>query len=173
MLTEVHATVAGEEQYARGFDAMASEMRDLKEPLTRVRAIIAHSVSEQFNTRGAHGLGGAWKPLNEQYESWKAIHFPGKSILERTGALHDILVDPFRATLELTARRLVYGVPPSATNEEGESIAEYGGLAQTGGNDDTRPPQRKIFALNLQERRQLDREFVAWINGRRHTLLPG
>lgn len=173
MLVTVSATVTGEQQYVRGFEALANEMRDLREPLARIRDQISIAIREQFDTHGAHGLGGGWQPLNPDYEKWKAVHFPGKPLMERTGALRDDLTDPLRATLELSAHRLVYGVRPDAVNDQGDNVAEYGALAQTGGGDGHHPPQRKLIALTLAERRQFDREFVTWINGRRHALLPG
>jgi len=35
----------------------------------------------------ASPFGETWAPLSSAYAAWKAVHFPGKRILERTGAL--------------------------------------------------------------------------------------
>lgn len=43
-----------------------------------------------FESRG-RTMGAAWSPLSPKYGSWKARHFPGKGILERTGDLRDSL----------------------------------------------------------------------------------
>lgn len=41
---------------------------------------------EQFNREG-FGQSGRWKQLSENYRDWKQRHYPGKRILELTGAL--------------------------------------------------------------------------------------
>ncbi len=38
-----------------------------------------------FETQG--GYVGGWRPLSERYARWKAIHFPGKTILRRRDVL--------------------------------------------------------------------------------------
>ena len=40
---------------------------------------------KQFATQG--GLSGGWRPLSDRYAAWKAAHYPGKPILQRTGDL--------------------------------------------------------------------------------------
>lgn len=44
---------------------------------------------EDFASQGAR-VGG-WIELEERYRAWKAIHYPGKPILQLTGALKDSL----------------------------------------------------------------------------------
>lgn len=47
-------------------------------------------VQQNFETEG--GLVGGWPGLNPQYAAWKARHFPGTKILERTRRLRNSLV---------------------------------------------------------------------------------
>lgn len=56
------------------------------------------TVLEDFSKRQfrGHGLGpnrGKWAPLTDAYARWKAKHYPGKPILERTGALKESLTN--------------------------------------------------------------------------------
>jgi phage gpG-like protein len=50
-------------------------------------------VSRQFATEGVEG-GGRWPELTAEYGKWKAMHYPGKPILERTGELMASLTSP-------------------------------------------------------------------------------
>lgn len=50
----------------------------------------AQAETRQFDSEGGYGSGG-WAPLSPSYAAWKAIHYPGKPILERTGALRRAL----------------------------------------------------------------------------------
>lgn len=43
--------------------------------------------ARQFGSQGAAGSSGAWAELSAAYADWKEEHYPGKPILEATGAL--------------------------------------------------------------------------------------
>lgn len=43
--------------------------------------------AQQFASQGADGRSGAWAQLSPQYAAWKATHYPGRAILQRSGAL--------------------------------------------------------------------------------------
>ena len=51
-------------------------------------ARIRRLTKEQFKNEGRKSLRGQYKPLSEPYGSWKAKHFPGKTILRRTDRLY-------------------------------------------------------------------------------------
>ncbi len=53
---------------------------------------------EQFRTEGGRG-GAAWPALSDDYARWKAIHYPGKPILQREGDLLDSLTGGGQRTL--------------------------------------------------------------------------
>ncbi len=59
----------------------------------RLIPILEAAVKKQFDARGEGPNRGAWKPLSEAYAKWKAEHYPGKGILERTGALRKALTE--------------------------------------------------------------------------------
>lgn len=50
-------------------------------------------VAGQFGASGRGPNSGAWAQLSEQYERWKSANYPGKPILERTGALKAALTE--------------------------------------------------------------------------------
>lgn len=165
-MLRVGFSIAGEQQYARGFAAMADEMRDLREPLERVAERLVQTVGQQFQDEGSHGTS-KWEPLNEAYDTWKQDAYPGRPMLVRSGAMRAaFLVD---GTRELTASRLVWGVDDQ-TNDDGERIADYAMAHQAGRG---RVPQRKIVALREDDKRAVDRMFVEHIQYLRRSLVRG
>lgn len=165
-MLSVRFTVAGERQYARGFDAMANEMRDLREPLERVAARLVQTVGQQFGAEGSHGTS-KWQPLNPGYQAWKDDAYPGRPMLVRTGDMRSAFLT--EGTRQLTATKLVWGVDDQ-TNSEGERIADYAMAHQTG---EGRLPQRKIVALRQDDKRAMDRMFVEHIQYLRRSLVKG
>lgn len=165
-MLSVRFSVAGEEQYARRFDALAHELQDLQEPLGRVRDQLVQTVGQQFQQEGSHGTSG-WTPLNPRYEEWKDSAYPGRPILVKTGAMRKaFLVD---GTRELTATRLRWGLDDQ-TDEDGERIADRA-LAHQAGQGHM--PQRKIVALRTDDKRAMDRAFVEHITYLRRSLIGG
>jgi phage gpG-like protein len=53
--------------------------------------------------------GEGWEPLSEPYARWKAVAFPGKPILVRTGDLRRSLTEADQALLAATPRELFLG----------------------------------------------------------------
>jgi phage gpG-like protein len=75
---------AGHAEMDRGFSRFANVVGDYSDVWPVVGDTVRGIVKEQFDTQGAAG-GDAWAPLQEQYGKWKAVHFPGMPILQRTG----------------------------------------------------------------------------------------
>jgi phage gpG-like protein len=48
-------------------------------------------MQRRFRDEGAGGPSGRWVALDPEYAAWKAKKFPGKGILEATGALRESL----------------------------------------------------------------------------------
>jgi len=93
----------------------------------------------QFRSVGSEGLGKPWTALSANYAAWKAKHFPGKTILERTGALVASLTSR-------TAPGAVYQAQAKSLSL-GTSIP-YGLYHQTG---TSRMPQRKEIVFTKSE----------------------
>lgn len=96
---------------ALGFEQAGNEMRRVGEHVfPRLIPVFEAGMERQFDAQGA-GVTGRWSPLTDAYARWKAQHFPGKPILERTGALREALTRSSspRAYREYSARELVFG----------------------------------------------------------------
>lgn len=110
------------------FDEIARNAvgRELNPKLREAMRLV---VDRQFNSRG--GLTGGWAPLSPRYAAWKAMHYPGKPLLERTypapGSLRWAAQHP-------EIRLLVRGVVATVRNG-------YGAYHQDGtGRMPARPP---------------------------------
>lgn len=147
-LQRITFDVAGDVQYARAFDAAEREADDMSEPLREVGESLRLSVSEQFRTEGAHGLGTKWKPLNRDYEAWKEQQVGPQPILVFSGRMRDALLS--RRAITVTPQRMIY--EPDAP--------DYAPLHQAGEG----VPQRKMVAVPLSVRRTWDRIFASWLN---------
>lgn len=158
MLTNVRFNVLGEEQYVRGFELMAQEAADLSEPLEDAGEIIIQSVEEQFGSTGSHS-GRPWAPLSAAYRKWKAIHYPGKPILERTGEMKRAMIDK-QTALFVNKQTLIY--EPQGENAD---IAAY----HQGGSGHL--PVRRMVDLTTSDRRAIDRAFVSWTNSLRRGAI--
>ena len=93
--------------------------------------------ARQFKSEGAYGSGG-WPSLSPNYAAWKARHYPGKPILERTGDLKDSLT---RRPLGIEVIEPGYmvlgsGIPYLRYHQRGEGL-----------------PQRRAVELPESERR--------------------
>jgi len=78
--------IAGEVQMDRGIARFSDGVADYR-PIWGVIAEDFHEQEkDQFKTEGAEG-GEKWQVLSEAYAGWKAAHYPGTRILQRTGDL--------------------------------------------------------------------------------------
>jgi hypothetical protein len=66
-------------------DAIQRRGRNFKPPLEEIRDELQKAWTGNYL---AHGLAvGGWKPLDAEYASWKAVHYPGAPPLIQTGEL--------------------------------------------------------------------------------------
>jgi phage gpG-like protein len=75
--------------HAEGFFHYTAEMKDRLQNMRPVFEV-AKAKLEMHNAENfaSNGLPvGGWKPLDAQYASWKAVHFPGTPPMVRTGKL--------------------------------------------------------------------------------------
>lgn len=164
---ELRFDIAGEDQYHRAFSAFGRDVANLREPLTRIRDLLIDSTGRNFQSEG--GGAGGWAPLNPSYDAWKQANYPGRPMLVLTGAMRGAFLDKRQSTLELTDRKLVWGVD-TQRDEDGNLIADRAFTHQRG---EGHMPRRKIVALTFQDRRAIDHEIVAHLNRVRRSLLGG
>ena len=130
--------VEGEVQVDRTLARFAENVGDATPLWDSLATRFARIEARQFKSEGAYGSGG-WPALSPRYAAWKAKHYPGKPILERTGELKD----------SLTRRPLGIEVLTPSSMTVGSGI-DYGRFHQAGGG---RLPQRRPVELPESERR--------------------
>jgi hypothetical protein len=84
--------VYGADQFlavAERFEAMARRARNTAPAWWAWADDVADAFREQFRTEGVRLLKSTWDPLSPRYKRWKDRHFPGRPILERSGAMRD------------------------------------------------------------------------------------
>ena len=97
----------GAERFVRAFNRIASDMTDFREPFADIYDNFCGIEERSFK---AQGLPDRWVPLSPRYAAWKRKHYPGKKILERTGAL----------------KAAMTGSGPGAVRVIGHRSAEFG-----------------------------------------------
>jgi len=86
----IHQT--GAEELRTMLGGLAVAVDDISPTFPEMERAFRSIEISQFQSEGASGQEGAWPALSEVYAAWKARHFPGKPILQRTGALMRSLV---------------------------------------------------------------------------------
>lgn len=136
-------------------DRTIARMQDRVEDATPVwETLVGRFIAlekRQFATQGAAASGG-WAPLSPRYAAWKARHYPGKKILERTGALKRSLTQRPLPIEDLKPDSMVIG-----------SDNEIGGYHQSGTD---RMPRRRPVELTESARRD-------WVKRIQRYVLTG
>lgn len=78
-------TVAGDTQLDRALGRYGDALKDMSPAFKDIAESLKKAEVQQFASQG--GAGGGWAPLSDGYALWKQINYPGKPILELTGAL--------------------------------------------------------------------------------------
>lgn len=75
-------------KFASAFERAGDNLKDFgRYVFPRVITVLEQAEQGQFNARGKGPAVGAWKPLSTRYAKWKAVHYPGMPLLERSGAM--------------------------------------------------------------------------------------
>jgi phage gpG-like protein len=74
----------GDERFVRGFNRYAQEVQDWRPAFEQIYDNFLDIERRNFR---AQGYPHPWKQLSPEYRQWKAVHYPGKPILQRTGRL--------------------------------------------------------------------------------------
>lgn len=131
-------TLEGEAQIDRTLARFHDNVTDARPLWDELAAKFARIEVRQFNSEGAYGSGG-WPALSPRYAAWKARHYPGRPILERTGELRRSLTQRPFGIEELTPASMTIG-----------SGIDYGRYHQKGGGN---LPQRRPVELPEATRR--------------------
>jgi hypothetical protein len=130
----------------RRIDRLALFLTDLRAFWPMLVPVATGWWRQQFESEGGFA-GQPWASLSPSYAAWKSAHYPGKPILQATGAMRQAasrperFTSPISLTLTITdpkiayheegtgrmpARPLVFGDPvlPVAAQEELQAVAD-------------------------------------------------
>lgn len=128
----------GDVQVDRTLAGIQDAVQDMRPVWDEITDQFVDHETRQFATEGRAGSGG-WVPLSPRYAAWKAANYPGKGILERTGALKESLTQRPLPVEVLDEKSMLIG-----------SDSEYGGYHQAGDG----VPQRRPVELTEYRRRE-------------------
>lgn len=79
--------VSGVKEFDRAFNRIGEHVSDLRPIWPELTRELFTIEDEQFKSAGSKGRSGQWKELSAAYAKRKAIDYPGKPILQRTGKM--------------------------------------------------------------------------------------
>lgn len=139
MPTTIRFEFFGEAQLNRTLERFALGAADASPAWNALADRFVALERRQFRSEG-RAFSGGWSPLSPKYAAWKARHYPGKPILERTGELLRSLTERPLDVEVILPDRMVIG-----------SAVTYGRYHQNG---TPRMPQRRPVELSEAERRE-------------------
>jgi len=86
-MLQFHLQIDGKMRMARGLARLAESLADYRPVWPAIEDEFRTLIADQFRTKGEEG-GAPWAPLSDPYAHWKAVHDPGRPILQRTGDLY-------------------------------------------------------------------------------------
>lgn len=86
---ELEFEVIGFDGVIKLLQRLSNNIEDQTSAFEKIRNSFHNIQKEQFQTEGARGASGKWKPLNSTYDRFKKSRHPGKSINEITGRLRE------------------------------------------------------------------------------------
>lgn len=134
-------SVAGINVVKRDLLRFADRAQNIAPARDEIARILAEDNRRNFESEGAAGSYGRWKPLSPAYARWKQRHYPGRKILVRTGKLSESLTRVPMGIQDATRDRITLGTD-----------IYYAQYHQTGGR---RLPRRPPIALTEQVKRDM------------------
>lgn len=78
----------------RAFNRIEQYISDFRSVFPNVAKEFYAIEVQQFDSQGARGASGRWAPLSTAYAKFKAVAFPGQTILKATTSLYDSMTNP-------------------------------------------------------------------------------
>ena len=136
--------IDGTVEFDRAFNRL-DQISDLRPIWGDVAEAFYEIEREQFGSQGAAGASGRWAPLSNLYAKFKAVKFPGKTILRRTDSLFE----------SLTGKESPGAIfRPSESELQLGSSVPYGVWHQRG---TSKMPARKPISLNDDQKRRMQK----------------
>lgn len=123
MPTRLSFSFYGDQQLDRTLERFELGAADARPAFDAMADSFARAELRQFRSEGGYGSGG-WPALSPTYAAWKARHFPGQPILQRTGDLFESLtsrpfpIDVIEPQMAVFGSDVGYGV----FHQEGDGV---------------------------------------------------
>lgn len=76
--------------FAAAFERAGDNLKDFgRYVFPRVQTVLEEAEQQQFDARGKGPAIGNWAALSTRYAKWKAVHYPAKPLLERSGQMRE------------------------------------------------------------------------------------
>ena len=125
--------IDGEQQVLSALSRFGEYANDLHVPFGEMATDFARAEGARFAAQGP-----GWAALSPEYAAWKAAHYPGKPILQRTGALLGSLTGGAGFIREITDEAMTLG-----------TRVGYARFHQRGTG---RMPKREVIRLQPEDR---------------------
>jgi len=136
-------SVMGEMQLNRALRGRIRATSDLSPAFERMADDFEETQKQVFDREGAGDGRRRWQPLSAAYADWKARHYPGAKILERTGRLRDAFTGGRGSVREIRPLRMVLG------GDVRVGRYDLGALHQAGTK---KMAQRRVIMLGRRQR---------------------
>jgi hypothetical protein len=126
----------GEQVLARGLTRLSDGCKDLSPAWHQIHDNFLQIEREQFYSGGARS-GHQWQPLSPSYAVWKAKHFPGKPIMQRTGAMMADFTSTIPTQIEPLRLTMTPATPYAIYHQQGRGFNPVRKVVQLTESDKT------------------------------------
>lgn len=144
----IKISVDGKTEFDRTFSRLDAEFNDLTPIWDDVRDAVWEIEEEQFQSGGAKGANGTWKPLSPAYEKAKIAKYGTLALVAGTLRATDALYKSLTRQTEDTVYQ------KSSTEMNVGTSLPYAKFHQRGGRN---LPQRKVIDLSDAQKKQLQK----------------
>jgi len=140
---QLRVLIDGEAQFSRRAHGLLRTVTNWRPFLEWFKAEYVDLLRRRMDAEGAVDGESKWQPLDEKYAAWKERHFPGKPILQRTGAMYQAITDP---DVELSDTRLAITIDNDYAIYHHSNLPRGSNLARRVIADLTGPFKRRMMA---------------------------
>lgn len=108
-VVRIRVDIEGVKELDRAVLSRADRLSDMRPAWQKIIAALQDYEERMFDAEGAIEGLEKWAPLSDAYAAWKAIHYPGRGILVRTGALKASLTGGGQGIRIVKAKEMVFG----------------------------------------------------------------
>lgn len=103
----INITLEGVGTVKRRINGIIGKVKDLRPAFQKIGEDFRNTERKVFQGQGAYGSRSSWKPLTPKYREWKQQHYPGRPILEQTGALRSSLTSKGANHIEIITKNSI------------------------------------------------------------------